>query len=94
MMLNLLGIIALTVKLSIAMSIGKLPTKQECPPSHMEFVGLDTLGIQDDLNMTFTYLKDKIKLDTISPQTREKAEYSIYDYQEYRLTYLDKDQKM
>ena len=94
MMLNLLGIIALTVNLSLALSIDKLPTKKDCPPSHMEFVSLETLGAQDDLNMTFTYLKDKIKLDTVDPQTREKAEYSIYGYQEYRLTYIDKDQKM
>ena len=77
-MINLLVILVITLSLSSALTIEKDSPNQACPPNHMELVSLETLGVQNDLNLTLAALKDKIKLNTIAPHLAEKAYYSIY----------------
>ena len=81
MMINLLRFLALTVftiSLCFTLTVDKVSPNTDCPPNHMEFVSLDTLGAQDDLKLTFASIKDKIKLNTVPPVTVDNNECSIY----------------
>ena len=80
-MINLLRVLALTVftiSLCFTLSVDKVSPNTNCPPNHMEFVSLDTLGAQDDLKLTMASIKDKIKLNIVPPEVYENAECSIY----------------
>lgn len=53
---------------------------KECPPSHFDLVGRYTLGKQDELNRTFTYIQQKItEIGNITFNTTPTTSYSIFN---------------
>ena len=77
-LLRLLTITLFTISLCLTLSVNNLSPNADCPPNHMEFLSLDTLGAQDDLKLTFASFKDKIKLNIVPPTLYDNTEYSIY----------------
>lgn len=67
--------------------------KGQCPASHFDLIGKYTLGKQDELNRTFTYLGAKItEIGNITFNSTPTTQYTIFNTKP-RFFYRDSQQK-